>query len=212
MASASDALGVFVTTGTHTREDAARLAPEHRPDLVVDALSPGWLVRWIGAGRPPRERGFLSDECGQERICLPTHDALDHGPDPTHGCVQMPSTRAGSGCRRRSAGRSRYLRLSTTSPSGPERDDDVVLAEPETSEGRTLDGLVTWPLRQLLFEELDGRLVGLVRRVCPGDRGPRVLEVKAACARVQKRSTSSSRAVFFVTTTTFPRNMRALIP
>ena len=39
MAAAADALGVLVTTGTHTREDAARLAPECRPDLVVDALT-----------------------------------------------------------------------------------------------------------------------------------------------------------------------------
>jgi len=38
MAHAADAVGVLVTTGTHTREDAARLPTEQRPDLVVDGL------------------------------------------------------------------------------------------------------------------------------------------------------------------------------
>lgn len=38
MAHAADAVGVLVTTGTHSREDAARLPAEQRPDLVVDGL------------------------------------------------------------------------------------------------------------------------------------------------------------------------------
>ncbi|MFD4637110.1 HAD-IIA family hydrolase [Lentzea sp. NPDC058436] len=38
MAIAADAVGVLVTTGTHSREDAANLPAGERPDLVVDGL------------------------------------------------------------------------------------------------------------------------------------------------------------------------------
>ncbi len=39
MANAAGAIGVLVTTGTHTRDDIDRVGEECRPDLVVDSLT-----------------------------------------------------------------------------------------------------------------------------------------------------------------------------